>query len=153
MHAGAGTQVFAAKIEAVDARVDVATRNSMVRARVESPGGKTADAVLPAPGSSVRVSVAVGAASRVVAIPASALRKGPSGDHAFVLAADDKNALRAQLRPVRVAGVVGDEVLVSQGIEAGEQVATSGSFKLRDAALVAVAAPVAAAAKPTASGS
>jgi membrane fusion protein, multidrug efflux system len=152
--AGSGSQVLAAKVEAVDARVDVATRNSMVRARLELPGRKTnADAVLPAPGSSVRVSVAVGASSRVVAIPASALRKGPSGDHAFVLAADAKNALRAQLRPVHVAGVVGDEVLVSQGIEPGEQVATSGSFKLRDAALVAVAAPVAAAVKPTASGS
>jgi membrane fusion protein, multidrug efflux system len=152
--AGSGTQVLAAKVEAVDARVDVATRNSMVRARIELPGRNTnADAVLPAPGSSVRVSVAVGASSRVVAIPASALRKGPSGDHAFVLAADAKNALRAQLRPVRVAGVVGDEVLVSQGIEPGEQVATSGSFKLRDAALVAVAAPVAAAVKPVAGGS
>ena len=153
VHAGSGTQVFAAQVEAVDARVDVATRNSMVRARVEAPGRKAADAALPAPGSSVRVSVAVGAPSRVVAIPASALRKGPGGDHAFVLAADEKNALRAQLRPVRVAGVVGDEVLVAEGIKAGEQVATSGSFKLRHAALVAVTAPVAAAvAKPTASG-
>jgi membrane fusion protein, multidrug efflux system len=153
VHAGAGAQVFSARVEAVDARVDAATRNSMVRARLEAPGRRAgADAVLPAPGSSVRVSVGVGAPSRVVAIPASALRKGPSGDHAFVLAPDEKNALRAQLRPVRVAGMNGDEVLVSQGIEAGEQVATSGSFKLRDAALVAVAAPVAAAAKPNASG-
>jgi membrane fusion protein, multidrug efflux system len=152
VQAGAGTPTFAAQVEAVDARVDVATRNSMVRARVESSGKASTDAALPAPGSSVRVSVVVGAPSRVVAIPASALRKGPSGDHAFVLAADANNALRAQLRPVRVAGVVGDEVLVSQGIEAGEQVATSGSFKLRDAALVAVTAPVAAA-TPAASGS
>jgi membrane fusion protein (multidrug efflux system) len=151
VHAAAGTQVVAARVEAVDARVDVATRNSLVRARLSS--SKTADAALPAPGSSVRVSVGVGPTSRVVAIPASALRKGPSGDHAFVLAADKDNALRAQLRPVRVAGVVADEVLVSEGIKAGEQVATSGSFKLRDAVLVAVAAPVAAAAKPTASGS
>ena len=48
--------------------------------------------------------------------------------------------------------------LIAQGIEPGEQVATSGSFKLRDAALVAVAAPVAATAgvavsKPADSGS
>jgi membrane fusion protein, multidrug efflux system len=153
VQAGAGAPALSAKVEAVDARVDVATRNSMVRARLEAPGRKAgAEVALPAPGSSVRVSVGVGAPSRVVAIPASALRKGPSGDHAFVLAPDDKNALRAQLRPVRVAGMNGDEVLVSQGIEAGEQVATSGSFKLRDAALVAIAAPVAAAAKPSASG-
>lgn len=153
VHAGAGAQVFAARVEAVDARVDVATRNSMVRARITLSGKQHGDAAPPAPGSSVRVSVGVGAPSRVVAIPASALRKGPSGDHAFVLVPDANKALRAQLRPVRVAAVAGDEVLVSQGIEAGEQVATSGSFKLRDAALVAVSAPVAAAAaKPVASG-
>jgi membrane fusion protein, multidrug efflux system len=153
VQAAAGTAALAAKVEAVDARVDAATRNSMVRARITLTGKQGADAALPAPGSSVRVGVGVGAPSRVVAIPASALRKGPSGDHAFVLAPDANNALRAQLRPVRVAAVAGDEVLVSQGIEAGEQVATSGSFKLRDAGLVAVSAPVTAAApKPVASG-
>jgi membrane fusion protein, multidrug efflux system len=153
VQAAAGTAALSAKVEAVDARVDPATRNSMVRARIALAGKPGGDAALPAPGSSVRVSVGVGAPSRVVAIPASALRKGPSGDHVFVLAPDANNALRAQLRPVRVAAVAGDEVLVSQGVKAGEQVATSGSFKLRDAALVAVSAPVkAAAAKPVASG-
>jgi membrane fusion protein (multidrug efflux system) len=147
VHAAAGTQALAAKVEAVDARVDPATRNSLVRARVDLPARRTsADAALPVPGSSIRVSVGVGAPSRVVAMPASALRKGPAGDHAFVLVPDQEQKLRARLRPVRVAGVVGDEVLVASGIEAGEQVATSGSFKLRDAALVAVAAPVTAAA-------
>lgn len=156
--AAAGGDVFAAKVEAVDARVDPATRNSMVRARVTLSGQRGADHTLPAPGSSVRVSVATGAPSRVVVIPASALRKGPAGDHVFVLAADADRALRARLRPVTVAGMAGDEVLIAQGIEPGEQVATSGSFKLRDAALVAVAAPVAATAgvavsKPADSGS
>jgi membrane fusion protein (multidrug efflux system) len=150
VYAAAGTQALAAKVAAVDARVDAATRNSLVRARVESSGRTAATAALPAPGSSVRVSVGVGASSRVVAIPASALRKGPAGDHVFVLAADADKALRAQLRPVRVASVAGDEVLVADGIEAGEQVATSGSFKLRDAVRVSVAAPAAAAADATA---
>jgi membrane fusion protein (multidrug efflux system) len=147
VHAAAGAPALAAKVEAVDARVDPATRNSMVRARVDLPAGRTTgDATLPVPGSSIRVSVGVGAPSRVVAMPASALRKGPAGDHAFVLVPDQDQKLRARLRPVRVAGVVGDEVLVAAGIEAGEQVATSGSFKLRDAGLVAVAAPLAKAA-------
>jgi membrane fusion protein (multidrug efflux system) len=35
--------------------------------------------------------------------------------------------------------VLGEEVLILGGLEAGEQVATSGSFKLREAVLVAVA--------------
>jgi membrane fusion protein (multidrug efflux system) len=47
---------------------------------------------------------------------------------------------------VRAGSVVGDEVLIEEGLEAGEQVATSGSFKLREAVLVAVASDSAAAA-------
>jgi membrane fusion protein, multidrug efflux system len=34
--------------------------------------------------------------------------------------------------------MLGDEVLVHEGLVAGELVATSGSFKLRDGALVAI---------------
>jgi membrane fusion protein (multidrug efflux system) len=37
-----------------------------------------------------------------------------------------------------VGATVGDEVLIVEGLAAGEQVATSGSFKLRDAVRVAV---------------
>ena len=36
--------------------------------------------------------------------------------------------------------MLGDEVLIHAGLDAGEQVAASGSFKLREAALVAIAA-------------
>jgi membrane fusion protein (multidrug efflux system) len=89
----------------------------------------------------VRVSVGVGTPTRAIAIPASALRKGPSGDHVFVLAPDAQKQLRAQMRPVRVGATVGDEVLVFEGLAPGDQVATSGSFKLRDAVRVAVTTP------------
>jgi membrane fusion protein, multidrug efflux system len=47
---------------------------------------------------------------------------------------------------------VGDEVLILTGISAGERVATSGSFKLREAVLVAVAGDSAAAAPGTSGG-
>ena len=39
----------------------------------------------------------------------------------------------------RAAPMLGDEVLILDGLEAGEQVAASGSFKLREGVLVAVA--------------
>jgi membrane fusion protein (multidrug efflux system) len=42
---------------------------------------------------------------------------------------------------------VGDEVVILEGLEAGERVAASGSFKLRESLLVAVAADSAASAK------
>ena len=65
----------------------------------------------------------------------SALRKGPGGDHVFVIAADKDGKTRAQLRPRGRGAVLGDEVVILDGLAAGEQVAASGSFKLRDAVL------------------
>jgi membrane fusion protein, multidrug efflux system len=123
---------ISAKVLAIDARVDPATRNAMVRARIE--GATHA----PAPGASVRVRTPVGPPEKAVAIPVSALRKGPGGDHVFVIGADKNGKTRAQLRPVQSGTMAGDEILIHRGLSAGEQVAASGSFKLREAVLVAV---------------
>jgi membrane fusion protein, multidrug efflux system len=140
---GAQVQVFTtgteapitAQVLALDARVDPSTRNAVVRARI-------ADAArAPAPGASVRVEVPVGGARHVVAVPASALRKGPGGDHVFVLAEDEQGKTRAHLRAVTVDSLQGDHVILSAGVDAGERVAASGAFKLRESALVALAQP------------
>ncbi len=141
---GESVEVFAAgtespipaRIVAIDARVDPATRNARVRARIAANA--------PAPGASVRVQVPVGPRSTVITVPASALRKGPAGDHLFVLVPDGEGKARAQLRQVRSGPVLGDEVVIHQGVAAGEQVAASGSFKLRPEVLVAVAEEAAA---------
>lgn len=127
------TSPLAARIVAVDARVDPATRNATVRARI----ARAANA--PAPGASVRVQVPTGAPLSAVAVPVTALRKGPAGDHVFVVASDDKGKTRARMRPVESGAVLADEVLILSGLSHGEQVAATGSFKLRDEALVAVA--------------
>lgn len=123
---------IAAKIVAIDSRVDPATRNALIRAKIEG-----ADHA-PAPGASVRVRVPVGPPRTAVAVPVSALRKGPGGDHVFVIAADKQGKTRAHVRPVQSGTVLGDEVMIHSGLSPGEQVAASGSFKLRDAVLVAV---------------
>jgi membrane fusion protein (multidrug efflux system) len=137
---GATVDVFAesnrdrpvkATILAIDARVDPNTRNATVRAKVN-------DASVVSPGASVRVSVPVGPERNAVAVPVSALRKGPGGDHVFVLAQDKEGKTRAHSRPVQAGAVLGDDVVIEQGITAGEQVAISGSFKLRDSVLVAI---------------
>jgi membrane fusion protein, multidrug efflux system len=142
LRAGANVELFAtngsaaplaARIVAIDARINPTTRNAMVRARIEDA------AIAPAPGASVQVRVPVGPPRPVVAVPASALRKGPAGDHVFVLGTDQSGHVRAHVRPVEVGALLGDEVAIDAGLSPGEQVAASGSFKLRDAALVALA--------------
>ncbi len=125
--------VFPATIVALDARVDPATRNALVRARIAAEH-------VPAPGASVRVRVPVGASRRVVTIPVSGLRKGPAGDHVFVIEPDGE-AQRAHLRAVVSGAMLGDEVVIESGLKVGERVAASGSFKLHEGVRVAIAEP------------
>src|SRR6267378_4528490 len=119
-----------ARIVAVDARVDPTTRTTTVRATIL---GATA-----APGSSVRVFVPAGPVVNAVVIPVSALRRGPAGDHVFVVTADESGKMRAHERAVRSGPMLGDTIVILEGLKAGEQVAASGSFKLRESVLVAV---------------
>ena len=124
-----------ATVVALDARIDPATRNALVRARLDDAAGA------PAPGAAVRVRVPVGKSRKAVTVPVSALRKGPAGDHVFVIAPDGEGHTRAALRMVQGGAMLGDEVVIESGLAAGEEVAASGSFKLREGAPVAVAAP------------
>ncbi|MGE3163297.1 MAG: efflux RND transporter periplasmic adaptor subunit [Planctomycetota bacterium] len=121
-----------AQVVAVDAIVDAGTRAAMVRARF----GGTDRA--PAPGAAVQVSVPVGPSKAVVVVPVTALRRGPNGDHVFAIDNDVIEAPRARLRAVESGPMLGDEVIVYAGIAAGEQVAASGAFKLRDGVRVAI---------------
>src|SRR5690606_29815793 len=84
-----------ATIIALDARIDRATRNANIRAKV-------ADAArIPSPGASVQVRVPVGMPRKVVAIPVSALRRGPEGDHVFTVAPGQDGKPRASMRLVK----------------------------------------------------
>ena len=121
-----------ARIVAVDARVDPVTRNAGVRARVSGEAG------MLSPGASVRVRVAEGPTGPAVAVPASALRRGPEGDQVFVIREDEQGQPRAHARRVNSGPATGNEVLILGGLSAGERVAASGSFKLREAARVAI---------------
>jgi membrane fusion protein, multidrug efflux system len=114
--------------------VDPTTRNAMVRARIEGTNP------LPSPGASLRVRIPVGAMRKVVAIPVSALRKGPGGDQVFVVAQAQDGQTRVRARHVESGTMSGDEIVILEGLSAGEQVAAVGSFKLRDGVLVAITA-------------
>jgi membrane fusion protein, multidrug efflux system len=128
-----------AKIVAIDARVDQQSRNAMVRAETDASSALK-------PGASVRVKTPTGPAQAAITVPVNALRRGPEGDHVFVIVADKAGTTRAKMRPVQAGAVLGDAVQILTGLKVGEKIATKGSFKLREDALVAVAAPDAAAA-------
>ena len=129
---GAGREAVPAKIVAIDARVDQATRNTWIRAEL---GGVTP---LPQPGASVRVRAPVATPREVAVVPVSALRRGPGGNSVYALQEDPNGNLRAHARRVISGAVLGDEVVIEEGLQPGTRVATTGSFKLFEGALVAL---------------
>jgi membrane fusion protein (multidrug efflux system) len=128
-----GGAAHVASVVGSDARIDPRTRNATVRALLPLAPD------VPAPGGSVRVRVPVGAAREVAVVPASALRKGPMGEHVFVVVDAEPGVQRAALRRVASGALLGDEVVVESGLAVGERVAASGSFKLFDGLRVNVA--------------
>jgi membrane fusion protein (multidrug efflux system) len=123
----------AASVVALDARVDAATRNQVVRAKLEQAGPDFT------PGAAVRVRVPTSAPQDAVVVPVSALRKGPDGDHVFVLAEAPDGRQRAHQRAVESGTILGDAVVILSGLKKGETVATAGSFKLHEGGAVVVA--------------
>jgi membrane fusion protein (multidrug efflux system) len=127
---------FVGRVTAVDAVVDQATRNVQVQATVPNPGGKLR------PGMFVQTSVATGATSAVVALPASAISYAPFGDSVFVVTdlkgPDGRPYRGVRQQFVKLGGSRGDQVAVVAGLEAGDEVVTSGVFKLRNGSPVVV---------------
>lgn len=130
-----------AVIVAIDSRIDALTRNAMARARIEGPASMGLS-----PGAAVRVRVPIGPSRKVVVVPANALRRGPGGDHVFVVETAPNDKPRAHQRVVTSGALIGDEVVIEDGLKVGELVAASGSFKLREGVLVGFADPSAPAA-------
>jgi membrane fusion protein (multidrug efflux system) len=90
----------------------------------------------------VQTEMALGAHQTVVAIPASAVNYAPYGDSVFIVS-DMKNDKGQTYRGVRqqivkLGSARGDQIAVMSGITAGDEVVTSGLFKLRNGAAVLV---------------
>jgi membrane fusion protein, multidrug efflux system len=127
---------FTGRVSAIDSVVDQATRNVQLQATLANPQGKLR------PGMFVQVNVGVGDNRAVVALPASAISYAPFGDSVFIVTdlkgPDGKSYRGVRQQFVKVEGTRGDQVGVSSGINPGDEVVTSGVFKLRNGAAVAV---------------
>jgi len=91
----------------------------------------------------VQVEVSLGESRNVISLPATAINYAPYGDSVYVVAEmqDPKSGksykgVRQQF--VKVEGSRGDQVAVISGINPGDEVVTSGVFKLRNGASVEV---------------
>jgi membrane fusion protein (multidrug efflux system) len=129
-------RLWTGRVTALDSVVDQATRNVQVQATLSNPEGKLQ------PGMFVQVEVVVGASRPVITLPASAISYAPYGDSVFIISdlKDPKGNTYRGVRQqfVKVQGSRGDQVAVISGVKPGDEVVTSGVFKLRNGAAVQV---------------
>ena len=127
---------FVGRVTAIDSVVNEATRNVQVQATLANPRGQLR------PGMFVQAEVLVGASQSIVALPASAISYAPYGDSVFVVTdlkgpnGETYRGVRQQF--VKLGGARGDQIAVVSGVNPGDEVVTSGVFKLRNGAAVLV---------------
>jgi membrane fusion protein (multidrug efflux system) len=124
------------RVTAIDSKVDEATRNLQIQATLANRDGKLR------PGMFVQTEVVVGASQQIIVLPASSVSYAPYGDSVFVVA-DLKSPEGQVYRGVRqqfvkLGAARGDQVSVLSGVKAGDEVVTSGVFKLRNGAPVQI---------------
>jgi membrane fusion protein (multidrug efflux system) len=139
--------VLVGRVTAINSIVDEATRNIQVQATLTNPKNALR------PGMFVQTEVLLGASNAVVTLPASAISYAPYGDSVFVVT-DLKDSNGQTYRGVRQQFVKlgpsrGDQIAVISGVKSGEEIATSGVFKLRNGASVSVDNKVQPANKPS----
>lgn len=132
---GGGAE-WTGRVTALDAMVDEATRNIQVQATLANPDGTLR------PGMFVQTELVLGPSRSTVVLPASAINYAPFGDSVFIVTdmkTDDGTTYRGvRQQLVKLGPSRGDQVAILSGVKAGEEVVTSGVFKLRNGAAVQI---------------
>jgi membrane fusion protein (multidrug efflux system) len=113
-------QKFSGHITTINPDIDSATRNIHAQATLDNADDRLR------PGLYVDMSVVLPEKDTVIAIPQTAVLYAPYGDSVFVVEQG-----KAVQKFVRLGTTKGDFVSVVKGLQVGDQVITSGAFKLQ----------------------
>lgn len=126
-------RVFRGAVTAINPNINEVTRSVDVQATVSNE----AEDLLPGMFGSVRIEL--GAAKEVVAVPVSSVQYAPYGNSVYVVEhKTDATLPTVRQQIVQLGPKRGDFVAVSEGLRVGEEVVTSGGFKLRPGASIAI---------------
>lgn len=103
-----------------DVRISRDTGTSEVRAEIPNPG------LVLKPGQFVRVKLSGATRDGAFRVPQRAVLEGPQGKFVFVVGKENK----ADMKKVEVAEWTGGDIVVTNGLAAGEQVIVDGVLKL-----------------------
>ncbi len=130
-------EVFDGQITAISPEIDAATRNIRVQATVPNVGEKLRS------GMFANIEVVLPTAAKVLTIPATSVLYAPYGDSVFVVD-EKKNEKTGKMEKIvrqqfiRLGDARGDFVAIVSGLKPGQEVVTSGVFKLRSGMPVVV---------------
>lgn len=129
-------RTFTGKVTAINSEVDPATRNISIQATLANPQE------LLRSGMFARVEVQMSSATRQVVVPSTAIAYASYGNSVYVVeqvkGADGKEYLGVRQQFVKLGATRGDLIVITEGLKPGEQVVSSGVFKLRNGAAVQV---------------
>lgn len=127
---------FTGKVNAVDTLVNEATRNVQIQATLPNTESKLR------PGMFVNVTVPLAQKTKYVVLPATAVQFAPYGDSVFIVEKmkdeKQKEYLGVRQQVVKVGESRGDRVGILEGVKPGEEVVTTGVFKLNQGAHVQI---------------
>ena len=124
---------FAATIDFVDPLIDPATRTATLRAEVSNPGGRLKPDMLVTAAIYPRRAQPKAGAEAVLLVPKSAVLW--TGKRSVVYTKiSDLSVPTYQFQEVELGEATGDQYLVVDGLEAGDEVVTNGNFSLDAAA-------------------
>jgi len=129
-------QTFNGTITAINSLVDQTTRNVQVQATFTNSDFRLR------PGMFAKVSVILSERQNVVAIPATAIHYAPYGDSIFVVSElkdpQGKEYKGVKEQFIKTGQARGDMIAVVSGLKPGDEVVTSGVFRLKSGAHVKV---------------
>lgn len=135
---GQGDADFTGEITAVDSLIDAVTRNIKAQATIKNPEHKLRA------GMFVSVEVLLPEQMNVLAIPSSAIAYAPYGDSVYVVrdgenkSSDGKPVKVVLQQNVKLGPQRGDQVAVLSGLKEGDEIVSSGVFKMRPGAPVTI---------------
>jgi membrane fusion protein, multidrug efflux system len=122
-------EIFEGRITAIEPEVDAATRNVRVQATVANPQRKLR------PGMFSKLSLDLANSRPVVIVPRTAISFAPFGNSVYVLTQTGEGEQQSTVvkrRFVKTGEIRGDLVAVTEGLKAGEEIASSGLLKLQN---------------------
>jgi membrane fusion protein (multidrug efflux system) len=143
-------QVYTGKINAISPKVDATTRNVQVEATIANPKQNLL------PGMFATVKIDIGSAQERLTLPATAVTYNPYGSTVFIVKTFDPKAppvpgappmpanpsgkpqLVAEQVFVEIGPTRGDQVSIVKGLQANQQVVSSGQNKLKNGSPVVV---------------